>query len=109
MRLSNFLFEAGFLNCPSARAVSNYPLAISISQATIMVPKYRIFSLEPDGLDDRVCDHFDADFFVFANLIGHKHADKMEVGVHDVPLRMTGSTSSYSLNCQMKSLARSSE
>jgi hypothetical protein len=80
MRLSNFLFEAGFLNCPSARAVSNYPLAISFGKAIFMVQKYRIFSLEPNGLDDRVCDHFDADFLVFANLIGRKHADKMGAG-----------------------------
>lgn len=74
-----------------------------------MVPGYRIFPLEPDGLDNRVCDNLDADFLVLANLMGYEHGDEMGVSVHDTPLRMTGSTSSYSLSCQMKSLARSSE
>jgi hypothetical protein len=32
MWLNSFLFEAGFLNCPSARVVSNYQSSISPSE-----------------------------------------------------------------------------
>jgi len=66
-------------------------------------------SFEPDGFNDRVGDFLDADFLVFTNFMGYKYSGEMGVCSQDIPLRMTGSTSSYSLSCQMKSLARSSE
>jgi len=69
----------------------------------------RIFSFEPNGLDDRIGDVLDTDFFVFADFTGYRYSCEMGVNGQDIPLRMTGSTSSYSLSCQIKSLARSSE
>lgn len=70
---------------------------------------YRIFSFEPNGIDNRVGDLLDADLLVFTDFTGYKHSDKVGCDGQDIPLRITGSTSSYSLSCQMKSLARSSE
>lgn len=70
---------------------------------------YRIFSFEPNSLDDRVSDLLDTDFLVFADFTGSKHSGEVGNDGRDIPLRITGSTSSYSLSCQMKSLARSSE
>lgn len=66
------MFEAGFLNCPSARVVSNYQSSISLSKVRHGKTSYRIISFEPNGLDDCVSNLLDTDFLVFADFTGHK-------------------------------------
>jgi hypothetical protein len=70
---------------------------------------YRIFPFESNGLDNRVSNLLDTDLLIFADFTGYKHSGEVGGDGQDIPLRITGSTSSYSLSCQMKSLARSSE